>query len=163
MEAAELDMPLDWLGVGRPAQRALKEAGFTQGEMHVFLTGPGKLKLSPTMPRVNKHLVEQVTTLALVRALRRHRPDVSCFVPHARRAGGPQRRPPVLHACSPSVVCGWRVSPRCRVDGRSLAVRAPTTALTCKSNLGASVMPIPASPSGTCGGRCGSCRTACTR
>jgi len=53
-------MPLEWLGVGRPAQRALKDAGFTQGEMHVFLTGPGKLKLSPNMPKVNKHLVEQV-------------------------------------------------------------------------------------------------------
>jgi hypothetical protein len=55
-----LDLPLEWLGIARAAQRALKEAGLTQGEMHVFLSGPGKLKLSPNMPKVNKHLVEQV-------------------------------------------------------------------------------------------------------
>ena len=63
--AGNVDIVLESLQIDHLAE--LGELGFIQAEIHVFVTGPGKLKLNlHDLPQVGKRMVEQVRTLDVV-------------------------------------------------------------------------------------------------
>ena len=62
--AGNVDVAMEWIQVQHFSE--LAELGYTQAEIHVFLLGPGRLKLNlHDVPQLGKRMVEAVRALGI--------------------------------------------------------------------------------------------------